>query len=87
MFRVVNRGRVVQSCGLKVKRLKIKTLDIPPDDSTQLKVDLKPGIYELYHPVATTEDAAWTARLRSEKVRNHHSSRGRPLLASPRGVR
>ena len=51
MFRVVNRGRVVQSCGLKVKRLKIKTLDIPPDDSTQLKVDLKPGTYDLYRPV------------------------------------
>lgn len=44
--------------------MKIKTPDIPPDESTQLKVDLKPGIYELYHPVATTKDAAWTARSR-----------------------
>ena len=67
--------------------MKIKTPDIPPDESTQLKVDLKSGIYDLYHLVAPTKDAAWTARLRSEKVRNHHSSRGRPLLASPRGVR
>jgi hypothetical protein len=44
-------GRVVHALQIEGEAIEDKTPDIPPDKSTQLKVDLKPGTHDLYRPV------------------------------------
>lgn len=55
-FRAVNDGTITHALELEGEGVEAETEDIAPGASSDLKVDLEPGTYELYCPIGNHED-------------------------------
>lgn len=54
-FRAANNGSVTHALELEGEGVEAETEDIAPGASADLKVELKPGTYELYCPIGNHE--------------------------------
>jgi plastocyanin len=56
VFRALNSGDIVHALKIEGEGIEEETADIPPGESTLLKVNLDPGTYTLYCPVGDHEE-------------------------------
>jgi plastocyanin len=63
VFRAVNSGDGVHALEIEGEGIEEETVDVPPGESTLLRVNLDPGTYTLYCPVGDHEERGMRATI------------------------